>query len=404
MTKRLYIMALGAVLVCGLLLAAVLVPSGADSVATGATDLTTTPPTATTTPDNMVWIPGGTFTMGLDFYPVPGEENPHRVKNDEYPAHEVDLDGYWLEETPITNRMFAEFVEMTGYVTFAEKKPTREDFARSGVDASLIPEDKLNAGSICYNRNFDRDNLVTGVQNWEYQVWHVVDGADWRHPEGPDSNIDDRMDHPVVHVNWDDAVAYCNWAGKRLPTEAEFEFASRNGGQDILYPWGNELVPEGKYLANFWQGEFPLTFDNADGYATTSPVRAFPSNELGLYDISGNVWEWCADLYHADYYRESPRRNPQGPTESFDPTEPGIVKRVQRGGSFMCNVNNCTGYRSSARMRGEIMSSSFHGGFRCALDPSGLDAYHAAQAKIAAWRKSRATDQPSPGAAPDETS
>ena len=384
MTKRLYLMVAGALLLCGVLLAAVLAPGTSSNESS---QPATAPPAAS--PEGMVWVPGGVFTMGLDYFPVEGESNPQRIKPDEYPAHEVELDGYWMDATPITNQQFAEFVEMTGYVTFAETKPTREDFARAGVDASLIPDDKLNAGSICFNRNFDRDNLITGVANWEYQVWQVVDGADWRHPEGPDSNIDDRMDHPVVHVNWDDAVAYCEWAGKRLPTEAEFEYASSSGGQPTTYPWGDELVPDGKYMANFWQGEFPKTFLNGDGYATTSPVHAFPPNKLGLYDMAGNVWEWCADYYHADYYRNSPRHNPKGPLSSLDPGEPGIVKRVQRGGSFMCNINNCTGYRCTARMRGEIMSSSFHNGFRCVVDPEGLEEYKAAQARIEAWRKSR---------------
>ncbi len=386
MTNKLYLMVVGALLLCGVLLAAVLAP-GTSSSEPSPSLADTAPPAAT--PAGMVWVSGGVFTMGLDYFPVAGESNPQRIKPDEYPAHEVELDGYWMEASPITNRQFAEFVEMTGFVTFAETTPTREDFARTGVDASLIPDDKLNAGSICFNRNFDRDNLITGVANWEYQVWQVVDGANWRHPEGPDSNIDDHMDHPVVHVNWDDAVAYCEWAGKRLPTEAEFEYASSNAGQPTTYPWGDELVPDGKYMANFWQGEFPTTFLNGDGYATTSPVHAFPPNRLGLYDMAGNVWEWCSDYYHVDYYRNSPRHNPKGPLSSFDPGEPGIVKRVQRGGSFMCNINNCTGYRCSARMRGEIMSSSFHNGFRCVVDPAGLEKYEAAQSRIEAWRTSR---------------
>jgi formylglycine-generating enzyme required for sulfatase activity len=341
----------------------------------------------------MVFVRGGTFTMGLDEPPHPAQ-NPLRIKPDEFPAHPVTLSSFWMDETPVTNAQFAEFVAMTGYVTFAEKQPTREDFARTGVDPSLIPDDKLKPGSICFNRNFDQSSLIQGVPNWEYQVWQVVDGANWRHPEGPDSDLTGRADHPVVHVNWEDAVAYCQWAGKRLPTEAEFEYAARNRGQDILYPWGNELTPDGNYRANFWQGEFPVQQFNYDGYLTTSPVKAFPPNPLGLYDIAGNVWEWCQDLYHQRYYEFSSQRNPQGPSESFDPQEPGLVMRSQRGGSFMCNVNNCTGYRCTARMRGEFLSSSFHNGFRCVVDQQGLTKFKQAQQKITDWRNSQSVQQP----------
>lgn len=335
------------------------------------------------TPDGMAWIPGGVFTMGTTEEVTP--ENPDRFKRDEYPAHEVALDGFWMDRTPVTNRQYAEFVEATGYVTFAEKKPTREDFAASGVDTSRIKEKDLVPGSICFNCAFNHDTLVTGVPNWEYQVWQIVEGADWRHPEGRESSIEDRMDHPVVHVNWDDAVAYCQWAGKRLPTEAEFEYAARGGREQQKYPWGNELLgPDDTYLCNFWQGTFPTERLNLDGFETSSPVASFPPNAYGLYDMAGNVWEWCSDYYHADYYSISPRRNPQGPDECFDPQEPGIIKRAQRGGSFMCNTNNCTGYRCAARMRGEVTSSSFHNGFRCVVDPSMLDEFHAAQARIVA--------------------
>lgn len=335
------------------------------------------------TPEGMAWIPGGTFIMGTTEEVTP--ENPDRFKKDEYPAHEVALDGFWMDLTPVTNRQFAEFVDATGYVTFAEKKPTRGDFAASGVDTSLIQDKDLVPGSICFNCAFDHKNLVTGVPNWEYQVWQVVQGADWRHPEGPESSIEDRMDHPVVHVNWDDAVAYCHWAGKRLPTEAEFEYASRGGQEQQKYPWGNELVsPDGTYHCNFWQGTFPTERLNLDGFETTSPVKAFSPNAYGLYDMAGNVWEWCSDFYRADYYSMSPRRNPQGPEDSMDPQEPGIVKHAQRGGSFMCNTNNCTGFRCAARMRGEVTSGSFHNGFRCVVDPSMLESFHVAQQAVTA--------------------
>lgn len=389
MSRKLYLLIGTTILVCGLLLGAVVLTPGSGTA--GKADLLVEAPEAT--PDGMVWIAGGSFVMGTPALPV--GRNPDRIKADEYPAHPVELDGYWMDATPVTNTMYAEFVAMTGYVTFAEKNLTKADFAARGVDTSAFPDEMIKAGSLCLNCEFDRKSLITGVTGWEYQVWHVVEGADWRHPDGPESTIDDRMDHPVVHVAWEDAVAYCKWAGKRLPTEAEFEFASRNRGQDIKYPWGQTLVPDGKYLANFWQGEFPLDRRNEDGYLVTSPVRAFPPNPLGLYDIAGNVWEWCSDLYHEEYYSISPRKNPQGPNISYDSSEPGLVKRVQRGGSFLCNTNNCTGYRTRARMRGDVASSSFHNGFRCVLDPSMMTEYRNAQRAIAAWRAEQAPSEAS---------
>lgn len=383
MSRKILLLSSMTFLVCSLLLITVLMPTnpGAGS----SFGLLTVEPGPT--PDGMVWVAGGSFVMGTAT--LPADHNPDRVKVDEYPAHPVELDGYWMDATPVTNRMFAEFVAMTGYVTFAERNLTKEDFAARGVDISSFPDEMVKAGSLCLNCEFDRKSLISGVTGWEYQVWHVVDGANWRHPDGPDSTIEDRLDHPVVHIAWEDANAYCHWAGKRLPTEAEFEFASRNRGQNLKFPWGDELVADGKYLANFWQGEFPVDRRNEDGYLTTSPVKAFPPNPLGLYDIAGNVWEWCSDLYHEEYYSISPRRNPQGPNISFDSSEPGLVKRVQRGGSFLCNTNNCTGYRTRARMRGDVASSSFHNGFRCVLDPAARPDYLEAQARIAEWRQTR---------------
>jgi formylglycine-generating enzyme required for sulfatase activity len=334
----------------------------------------------------MVWIEGGEFQMGNDT--PPGPDNPDRVKQDEFPAHIVELTGFWMDTHEVTNREFLEFVEMTGYVTFAEKNPTAEDLTRAGGDPDLIPEDKLVPGSIMFDCEFNRDTLSTGYDLWEYQVWKFEVGANWRHPQGEGSSIDDIMDHPVVHVNWEDAAAYCEWAGKRLPTEAEFEYAAscRDGRK---YPWGDEWNPGDQYQCNYWQGVFPTERLNLDGHENTSPVGSFAPNELGLYDMSGNVWEWCHDLYHAGYYAESPRHDPRGPNHSYDPQEPGYIKRVMRGGSFMCNENSCTGYRCQARMKGEFTSGSFHTGFRCVVDESMLEEYEAAQAAITEWRESR---------------
>jgi formylglycine-generating enzyme required for sulfatase activity len=249
-----------------------------------------------------------------------------------------------------------------------------------------MPDQAIPPGSLCFNPAFNRAQLVKGLPGWEHQVWKIVDGADWKHPEGPSSNIDDRLDHPVVHVAWEDAQAYCDWAGKRLPTEAEFEYAARSAGQEVKYPWGDDFLPSGKYMANFWQGEFPVDRQNLDGFLTTSPVKSFPPNELGLFDMAGNVWEWCSDFYDADYYASSPRRNPKGPDATYDPQLPGNAKRVQRGGSFLCNTNNCTGYRTQSRGRGDLASSSYHNGFRCVVDAGMAATYQMAQQKIANWR------------------
>ncbi|WP_437185382.1 formylglycine-generating enzyme family protein [Planctomicrobium sp. SH668] len=348
-----------------------------DGASEGAAKLVTKAPIAA--PPNMVWVRGGEFVMGTDFIPDPNKPNPDRIKQDEFPAHVVEIDGFFMDATPVTNREFATFVEQTGYVTFAEKQLTKQDFADRGLSIAGMPDGPINAGSLCFNPEFDRHQFVQDGPLWENQVWKIVDGADWRHPDGPDSNIDDRMDHPVVHIAWEDANAYCRWAGKRLPTEAEFEYAARSGGKELKYPWGGELIHDDKYLANYWQGEFPLNRLNQDGFLGTSPVKSFPPNEIGIYDLAGNVWEWCSDYYAPDYYSRSPRRNPKGPAESFDPYQPGIVQRVQRGGSFLCNVNNCTGYRTQARGHGDVASSSYHNGFRCVLDSTMIAEYEAAQ-------------------------
>ncbi|MEX0703717.1 MAG: formylglycine-generating enzyme family protein [Planctomycetales bacterium] len=324
------------------------------------------------TPAGMVWVPGGTFRMG--------GEDPHPGKRaDELPVHDVALDGFWMDATEVTNAQFAAFVAATGYATAAERTPRREDFAGQ-TDIAAIPDEMLVPGSICFNPNFDRETLRQGFPGWEYQVWRQVEGANWREPEGPGSSIANRMDHPVVHVAWDDAVAYCRWAGKDLPTEAEWEYAARGGRVGATYPWGNELRPDGQWRNNIWQGKFPFENQARDGFAATAPVQSFPPNDYGLFDMSGNVWEWCADWYRPDYYENSKRRNPAGPDKSFDPDEPRIPKRVQRGGSFMCSDDYCIGYRAAARMKGDPSSGAFHTGFRCVVRAAKLDEYRNAPA------------------------
>ncbi len=316
------------------------------------------------TPLAMVWIPGGKFLMGS------ADGNP-----DELPIHDVDLNGFWMDATEVSNAEFQRFVAATGYVTIAERTPKREDFEAPGIDVSLIKEEDFVPGSLCFNPNFDRATLRKDYPDWAHQVWKIEKGANWRHPAGPDSNLDGKQDHPVVHVAWPDAVAYCEWAGKRLPSEAEFEFAARGGREQQTYPWGETLKVGGRWMANIWQGEFPEVHNVSDGYESTAPVKTFPPNSYGLYDLSGNVWEWCADWYQPTYYEESPRRNPKGPSHSFDPNEPGIPKRVQRGGSFMCNANYCLGYRCATRMKGEFTTSSFHCGFRGVVSSADYDTF-----------------------------
>lgn len=305
----------------------------------------------------MVWIPAGSFMMG----------SHDSVFPDEIPAHRVRLDGFWMDRTEVTNRQFAEFIEATGYVTLAEKPPEFRSL-QSGSEAAalpILPEFDV-PGSICSLPLKSREQI--DPQKGAYSWWRYVPGASWRHPEGPESSIDDRMDHPVVHVSWLDAMEYCRWAGKELPSEAQWEFAARGGESGKDYPWGNQLTPAGEWQGNIWQGEFPVQDTAADGFDGTAPVGSFPSNGYGLLDISGNVWEWCADYYRPDYYSQSPVNNPVGPDSSFDPQEPGIVKRVQRGGSFMCSDQYCVGYRVASRMKGEQDTGAFHTGFRCVIN------------------------------------
>jgi formylglycine-generating enzyme required for sulfatase activity len=309
---------------------------------------------------NMVWIPAGQFVMG-ELNTVP----------DEFPPHEISLDGFWMDTTEVTNRQFEEFIKATGYVTTAERPPElRSIQPGSELEGVKILPELNKPGSICSLQLSSRDEIdpARGAYSW----WQYVIGANWKHPEGPESTIDDRMDHPVVHVSWLDAKAYCDWAGKQLPTEAQWEYAARGGRSGQTYPWGTDRNPDGKWLHNIWQGEFPIEDTGEDGFVRTAPVRSFPPNDYGLHDMSGNVWEWCSDYYQPEYYSSSPRHNPPGPDSSFDPQEPGINKRIQRGGSFMCSDQYCVGYRVAARMKGEEDTGAFHTGFRCIVTPSML--------------------------------
>jgi formylglycine-generating enzyme len=296
---------------------------------------------------NMVWIAGGTFWMGCEGCGMP----------DALPAHRVSVAGFWMDQTPVTNAEFERFVNATGYVTVAERQLDPKDFPE-------VPRDKLVAGSAVFHATSHPVSLDNPLQWWQY-----IAGANWRHPEGPGGGIHDRLDHPVVHIAFEDASAYARWVGKRLPTEAEFEFAARGGLDRNLYPWGNELTPGGRPVANTWQGQFPAKDRGEDGYTGTSPVTAFPPNGFGLYDMGGNVWQWCADWYRPDYYamlsKASPlAKNPQGPGDSYDPQEPGAAKRVVRGGSYLCTSEYCARYLVGSRGKAEISSGSSNLGFR----------------------------------------
>ena len=299
-------------------------------------------PAQTTRPEGMLWIPAGTFRMG---------GGPHP---DCKPVHTVALDGFWMDKTTVTNGEFAKFVAATRYKTVAERKPDARDFPG-------VPEDKLVPGSLVFTPPPDAVALNDASAWWVY-----VAGADWRHPSGPTSDVKDKGDYPVVQVAYEDAAAYAKWAGKRLPTEAEFEYAARGGLDQKEFAWGDEFKPNGKFMANTWQGQFPVRNSKEDGFTGVAPVASFAANGYGLHDMSGNVWEWCSDWYRPDYYANSPEKNPQGPDKSFDPDEPTAAKRVQRGGSFLCSDEYCGAYRPGIRGKGEVSSAASHLGFRCA--------------------------------------
>jgi len=292
----------------------------------------------------MVWIAGGEATLG-------SQEGDWDA-----PLHKVRLKGFWIDRTEVTNDQFAAFVKATGYVTDAERKPTKEEVPG-------VPEELLVAGSMVFTPPPEAVDLR---EFWQW--WSFVPGADWRHPAGPDSSIEGRGKHPVVHVSWRDASAYAKWAGKRLPTEAEWEFAARGGLDQNRYVWGNRQKVAGQLPANIWNGDFPQNNTREDGYATTAPVRAFAKNGFGLYGMSGNVWEWCQDWYHPRAYGDGKqvRVDPKGPARGHDPADPGAPKRVMRGGSFLCSDVYCLGYLPGTRMKSTPDTSLCHTGFRCA--------------------------------------
>ena len=319
---------------------------------------------AETAPAGMVFIPGGEFAMG--------STDPH-ARADEKPVHRVRVDGFWIDATEVTNRQFAEFVAATGYETIAERPVDWEELQHQLPPGTPKPDDEmLLPGSLVFTPPAE----PVDTRHFE-QWWRWTTGADWRHPEGPASTIDGKADHPVVHVAYEDAVAYARWAGKRLPTEAEWEFAARGGLDHKRNVWGDEPVDAKR--ANTWQGRFPQQNTAEDGFARTAPVKSFPPNAYGLYDMAGNVWEWCSDLYRPDAYALQIAEagegavigNPRGPAQSLDPRNPHAPEsRVQRGGSFLCHDSYCASYRPSARMAAPPDTGMQHLGFRCVLSSS----------------------------------
>ncbi len=312
------------------------------------------PPAEAPRPD-MVWIPGGVFKMGSnDAYP------------DEQPQHMAEVSGFWMDRHPVTNARFARFVEETGYVTYAEFPPDPADYPNA------LPE-MLHPGSLV----FVKPSTPVSLRNanaW----WRFILGADWRHPSGPGSSIDELREHPVVHVAYVDAAAFADWEGKTLPTEAEWEFAARGGLVGATYAWGDELMPGGMAMANYWQGRFPNENTLIDGYEGTSPVGSYPPNGFGLYDMIGNVWEWTCDWYGVRHSAKASvgcchPRNPRGAREdeSRDATSPAaqIPRKVLKGGSFLCSANYCRRYRPAARFPQQVDSSTSNIGFRCIIRP-----------------------------------
>ena len=312
----------------------------------------TSAPATRPTGDDMVWIPAGAYLMGSDrHYP------------EEAPAHRVQVSGFWIDRTPVTNREFRRFVEATGHVTFAEIAPAAKDYP------GALPH-MLQPGSLVFTPPGHPVDLRNFAEWWKFKF-----GANWRRPYGPRSSIAGLDDHPVVHIAYQDAQAYASWAGKELPTEAEWEYAARGGLEDAEYAWGDEFTPGDKHQANTWQGAFPNENLESDGHARTSPVRAFPRNGYGLYDMIGNTWEWTTDWYSTRHEAADPAHpccapsNPRGGAEegSHDPCQPHIKipRKVLKGGSHLCAPNYCRRYRPAARHAQPVDTSTSHVGFRC---------------------------------------
>lgn len=314
------------------------------------------------TPEGMVWIPGGRFLQGArrgDMMAVAHEK----------PAHEVIVDGFFIDRTEVTNAEFKKFVDETGYSTVAERELDWDEIKKQLPPDTPKPADSiLQPGSLIFKKTKESvPNLYDYSQWWEWRI-----GSDWRHPHGPDSDIEGKDNYPVVHIAFEDAQAYCDWAGKRLPTEAEWEYAARAGDPDAYFTWGKDEAQLSK-MANTWEGEFPRSNSKKDGFEGLAPVKSYPENKYGLYDMAGNVWEFTKDWYNVNYYLEQKNngatRDPLGAEEAYNPNNPRILEKVIKGGSYLCNDSYCASFRISARMGNSLDSSHEHLGFRAVTTP-----------------------------------
>ncbi len=308
--------------------------------------------------EGMVLIPGGIFEMGGD---------NQQASADEYPKHPVTLSSFFMDATEVTNAQFQKFIDATGYITTAERKPDWEELKKTVPPGTARPADSLLVAASLVFKPTEGPVDLNDYAQW----WNWVADANWKQPSGPGSTIQDKSSFPVVQVSWDDAMAYCKWAGKRLPTEAEWEYAARGSLKNNIYPWGNEHVSAGAAKANSWEGKFPYLNERRDGFLKYAPVKTYNCNRYGLFDMAGNVWEWCSDWYDENYYQSLAgvnTTNPKGPQTSYDHQDPYAAKKVLRGGSFLCNDSYCSGYRVARRMKSSPDTGLEHTGFRCVKD------------------------------------